>query len=148
MNVAASASMPFRLIELIWRPVSEEPAASITRMCGSSSISRARTAGESGAAPLFTAARPDRSWSPASSAAMIGRTIASPTTGSETQPSRTTVRSTASASKLFTSSGSTIFPPLVIMWNVDHCAAPCMNGSAISSVMPPPALRAFSAIAS
>ena len=79
---------------------------------------------------------------------MIGRTIASPTTGRETQPSRITVRRTASASKLFTSSGSTIFPPLVIMWNVDHWAAPCMNGSAISSVMPPAALRAFSAIAS
>ena len=61
VNVAASASMPFRLIELICRPVSEEPAASITRMCGSSSISRARTAGDNGAAPLLTAARPDRS---------------------------------------------------------------------------------------
>ena len=140
--------MPFRLIELICSPVSEEPAASITRMCGSSSISRARTAGESGAAPLLTAASPDRSWSPASSAAMIGRTIASPTTGSDTHPSRMTVRRTASASKLRTSSGSTILPPLVIMWKVDHWAAPCMKGSAMSRVIPPPALRAFSAIAS
>ena len=148
VKVAASASIPFRLIELICSPVSEEPAASMTMMCGSSSISRARTAGDSGAAPLLTAASPDRSYSRASSSAISGRTIASPTTGRLTQPSRTTVSSTERGSKLLGSAGSTIFPPLVIMWNVDHCAAPCMNGSAMSRVIPPAALRAFSAIAS
>ena len=49
---------------------------------------------------------------------------------------------------LRTSSGSTMVPPPVIVWKVDHCAAPCMNGGIISSFIPPPAARACSAIAS
>ena len=60
-KVAASASIPFSDIELICSPVSEEPAASMTTMCGASSRNRSRTAGVSGALPLLIAAMPDRS---------------------------------------------------------------------------------------
>ena len=61
LKVAASDSIPFNDMELICRPVSEEPAASMTMMCGSSSSRRARTAGVRGAEPLLIAASPDRS---------------------------------------------------------------------------------------
>ncbi len=60
-KVAVPAVMPLSDIELICSPVSDAPAASITRMCGSASRIRSRTPGVSGAPPLLNAASPDRS---------------------------------------------------------------------------------------
>lgn len=77
-----------------------------------------------------------------------GRATASPTTGTLTQLSRTAVPSASAGSIRCTLSGITTEPPVVIMWNADHCAAPCMNGGSISSRSPPAASFAACAISS
>ncbi len=68
-------------------------------------------------------------------AAASGRAIASPTTVTAITFSRSMVRTTSSASNRLVIVGNTTDWPVVIAIMTAHCAAPCISGGRIMSLV-------------